>query len=323
VFGSARAVQAGALAAVFAAQGVGVRCRLADNEPAGLASVEATEVASLADGTRGESGPWQASRPKAPRPVVRGGPAAGKPWVSGGTPQGKAALEARAWPGGDRARHAMQALRCKGMSDHGGLDRNDGRKTLLGPDRPQRRPTAHRAQALETASKRVAKQAEAVQGQPAQVAASTCHGQSKRLAQRPRAWVTVAKERKDAKAKPAPRSEPVAAWGPVGPRAARACRKPTRMTLRTLWLEHPRRACRGARGATLHPPGSLEQVWSLLCARSGARTEPPSQLVYWIKTAGVALANRRLLHEIVAGLCALDLQDQSKQIHMRLKDMPP
>jgi len=278
VFGSARAVQAGALAAVFAAQGVGVRCRLADNEPAGLASVEATEVASLADGTRGESGPWQASRPKAPRPVVRGGPAAGKPWVSGGTPQGKAALEARAWPGGDRARHAMQALRCKGMSDHGGLDRNDGRKTLLGPDRPQRRP---------------------------------------------RAWVTVAKERKDAKAKPAPRSEPVAAWGPVGPRAARACRKPTRMTLRTLWLEHPRRACRGARGATLHPPGSLEQVWSLLCARSGARTEPPSQLVYWIKTAGVALANRRLLHEIVAGLCALDLQDQSKQIHMRLKDMPP
>ena len=66
-----------------------------------------------------------------------------------------------------------------------------------------------------------------------------------------------------------------------------------------------------------------EQVLSLLFARSGARTETPSQIVYWINTAGLSLGNRRLLNEIVEGLCAMDLQDQGKKIRIRLKDMPP
>jgi hypothetical protein len=47
------------------------------------------------------------------------------------------------------------------------------------------------------------------------------------------------------------------------------------------------------------------------------------QVVYWVNTAGLSLSNRRLLSEVVEGLCARDLQDQGKPIQVRLKDMPP
>jgi hypothetical protein len=95
------------------------------------------------------------------------------------------------------------------------------------------------------------------------------------------------------------------------------------MTIRTLVLEKTLRAFMVARLAMRQPPGSLAQVLRLLFARSGARTETPSQIVYGIHTAGVSLANRRLLNEMVAGLYAMDLQEQGKPIHVRLKDMPP
>jgi len=68
---------------------------------------------------------------------------------------------------------------------------------------------------------------------------------------------------------------------------------------------------------------SLEQVLGLLFARRGARMETSSQVVYWVNTAGLSLSNRLLLARIVEGLCAMDLQDQGKPIHVRLKDMPP
>jgi hypothetical protein len=51
--------------------------------------------------------------------------------------------------------------------------------------------------------------------------------------------------------------------------------------------------------------------------------ETPSQVVYWVNTDGLSLPNRRLLSEVVEGLCVMDLQDQGKPIHVRLKDMPP
>jgi hypothetical protein len=49
----------------------------------------------------------------------------------------------------------------------------------------------------------------------------------------------------------------------------------------------------------------------------------PAQVVYWVNTTGLSLSNRRLLGDIVEGLCAMDLQEQGKPIHVRLKDMPP
>ena len=51
--------------------------------------------------------------------------------------------------------------------------------------------------------------------------------------------------------------------------------------------------------------------------------ETPSQVVYWVNTDGLSLPNRRLLSEVVEGLCAIDLQDQGKPIYVHLKDMPP
>ena len=75
--------------------------------------------------------------------------------------------------------------------------------------------------------------------------------------------------------------------------------------------------------ATLPIQVSLEQVLSLLFERRGARMETPSQVVYWVNTAGLSQSNRRLLGKIVEGLGAMDLREQGKPIHVRLKDMPP
>ena len=95
------------------------------------------------------------------------------------------------------------------------------------------------------------------------------------------------------------------------------------MTIRTLFLENMLRAFLAALLATLPIQVSLEQVLRLLFERRGARVETPSQVVYWVNTAGLSLANRRLLREIVDGLCAMDVQDQGKPILVRLKEMPP
>jgi hypothetical protein len=47
-----RAVNSLAMACAFAQQGLGLLCRLDDNEHDGLSSFAATAVATLADGTR-------------------------------------------------------------------------------------------------------------------------------------------------------------------------------------------------------------------------------------------------------------------------------
>jgi hypothetical protein len=84
-----RAVNSLAMACAFAPQGLGLLCRLDDNEHDGLSSFAATEVATLADGTRVYSGPWPEARPADPRDFVIVEPAAGKTLVYWGTPQVK------------------------------------------------------------------------------------------------------------------------------------------------------------------------------------------------------------------------------------------
>jgi hypothetical protein len=237
-----RAVNAVALAGAFDAQGLGLLCMLDDNEHAGLASFEATEVALLADGTRVYSGSWTASRPDDPRHFVIVVPAAGKTVVYWGTPKVEDALEASEWPRVYRERNEMQEHSFKRMIDHGGLDINDGRKTILAPDRHHQRQAEQLAQALETAHTRVAKKAEAVQAPQDKVAESPSKGHSKRLEQRQRHVVTLEQERKDAQAKHPRCAEHVAALGPAGQRADRDLRKPTIMTIRTLLLENTLRA---------------------------------------------------------------------------------
>jgi len=318
-----RAVNAVALAGAFDEQGLGLLCMLDDNEHAGLESFEATEVDLLEDGTRVYSGPWKASKPNDPRHFVIVIPAEGKTLVYWGTPKVEDALEASEWPRVYRERNEIQEHSFKGMIDHGGLDINYGRKTILGPDRHHQRKQEHLEQSLETAHKRVDKQAEAVKAQQDKVAESESTGHGKRLAQRKRHGVTLEQDLKDAKAQHARRSEQAAALGPAGQRADRDFRKQTIMTIRTLWLENMLKAFMVALLATLQTKVSLQQVLSLLFERSGSRMKTPSQVVYWVNTAGLSLPNRRLLHEIVEGLCAMDLQDQDKPIHVRLKDAPP
>jgi hypothetical protein len=134
---------------------------------------------------------------------------------------------------------------------------------------------------------------------------------------------TLEGELKEAKAKHVKLCEHRASLGPVGQRADRDFRKQTIMTIRTLLLENLLGTFMLALLARLQIKVSLQQVLSLLFERSGARIETPSQIVYWVNSAGLSLSNRRLLSQIAQGLCVMGLHDQGKPIHMRLKDMPP
>jgi len=318
-----RAVNAVVLAAAFDERGLGLLCMLDDNEHEGLESFDATEVDTLADGTRVYSGPWKAARKADPRHFVIVEPPADKTLVYWGTPQVQAVLEAREWPRVYRERNEIQELSFKGMIDHGGLDINYGRKTILGPDRHHQRKQAQLAQSLETAHTRVDKKAEVVTTQQDKVAQSEAKGHGKRLEQRQRTLMTLEQEFQEAQEKHAKLSEQATALGPAGQRADRDFRKQTIMTIRTLLLENMLRAFMVALLATLPTQVSLGRVLRLLFERRGARMETPSQVVYWVNTDGLSLPNRRLLSEVVEGLCAMDLQDQGKPIHVRLKDMPP
>jgi hypothetical protein len=169
----------------------------------------------------------------------------------------------------------------------------------------------------------VDKKAEVVTTQQAKVAQSEAKGHGKRLEQRQRTFMTLEQEFKEAQEKHAKLSEQAMALGPAGQRADRDFRKQTIMTIRTLLLENMLRAFMVALLATLPTQVSLGRVLRLLFERRGARMETPSQVVYWVNTDGLSLPNRRLLSEVVEGLCAMDLQDQGKPIHVRLKDMPP
>ena len=323
VFVIDRAVNAVALAQAFHDQDLGLLCMLDDNEHAGLESFETTLVDTLEDGTRVYSGAWQEDRAGDPRHFVIAEPTAAKPLVYWGTPKVKEAFEVTEWPRVYRERNEMQELGFKRMIDHGGLDINHGRKTIMGPDRHHQRKKEQLAQSLETAHERVTKKAEAVTAQQAKVAASEAKGHGTRLEQRQGKLVTLEHELQDAKGKHAKLAEQVATLGPAGQRADRDFRKQTIMTIRTLFLENMLRAFMAVLLATLPIVVSLEQVLGLLFERRGARMETSSQVIYWVNTAGLSLSNRLLLDKIVEGLSAMDLQDQSKQIYIRLKDMPP
>jgi len=318
-----RAVNSVALAEAFDEQGLGLLCMLDDNEHAGVESFEATYVETLEDGTRVSSGPWKEVRTDDPRHFVIVQPAESKTLVYWGTPKVKDALEAKEWPGVYRARNEIQEHRFKDMIDHGALEINYGRKKILGADRHHQRKQVHLDQSLETAHKRVDKKAEALKAQQDKVAESEAKGHGKRLEQRTRTLLTLEQAFKEAKAQQAQCSEHASTLGPAGQRADRDFRKQTIMTIRTLWLENLLRAFMGALAATQHTKVSLQQVLSLLFERSGSRMETPSQVLYWVNSAGLSLSNRRLLSEVAQGFCAMGLQEKGQPVYVRLKDMPP
>jgi len=227
------------------------------------------------------------------------------------------------WPRVYRERNEIQENSFKRMSDHGALNTNYGRKTIVGPDRHQQRKREQLEQSLESARKGVDKKAEVRKAHQAKVTESMHKGHGNRLAQRQRALAVLEQELKDAQHKHATFAEQVSALGPPGERAERDFRTQTIMTVRTLLLENTLRAFMAVLVGILQTQVSLQRVLRLLFERSGARMETTSQVVYWVNTAGLSLPNRRLLHEIVEGLCAMDLQEQGKPISIRLQDMPP
>jgi hypothetical protein len=324
VFVIDRAVNSVALARTFDAQGLGLLCMLDDNEHTGVESFEATSIDTLEDGTQVYSGPWKERRPDDPRCFVIVEPPEDKTLVYWGTPQVEAVLDKRAWPQAYRERNEIQELSFKGMIDHGGLDINYGRKSIVGPDRHHQRQQAQLEAALQSAQKRLHKKSEALREQREKVAESEANGHGTRLEQRQGKLARLEQEFKDADAKQNKLSERVATLGPAGQRADRDFRKQTIMTIRTLFLENLLRAFMVSLLATLPSAVSLQKVLSLVFERRGARVEMPGQVIYWINSDGLSLSNRRLLSEIVEGLCAMGSQDQQgKPIHVRLKDMPP
>jgi hypothetical protein len=296
---------------------------LDDNEHAGLDSFTATEVGTLADGSKIYNGPWQAPRPEDPRHFVIVEPAEGKTLVYWGTPKVTEALETTEWPRVYRERNERQENSFKRMIDHGALNTNYGRKKIVGPDRHQQRAREKLEQSLEAAQKRVNKKAENLKTHQGQVAESASKGHGKRLEQRQRALARVEEELRAAQHTQANVAEHVAALGPPGERADRDFRKQTIMTFRTLLLENALMAFMVLLWGRLQTKVSVDCLLRILFERSGARMETASQVVYWVNTAGLSVAYQRLLTEVVAGLCAMDLQEQGKLIRVRLKDLPP
>ena len=318
-----RAVHAVAMARAFDHQGWGLLCMLDDNEHQGLESFEAARVGTLADGTPVSSGQWKTPRPDDPRHFVVVAPTEGKTLVYWGTPKVQDVLEAAQWPRVYRERNEIQENSFKRMIDHGALKTNDGRKKIIGPDRHQQRAREKLAKKLEAAHKRADQKAKEVKSYQDKVAESESKGHGTRLAQRQRALVGVAKELKDAQHHHAKLTEQASTLGPPRERADRDFRTQTIMTWRTLFLENALMAFMVALCERLQTKVSLDCLLRLLFARSGARLATASQVVYWVNTAGVSLPYRRLLSEVVDGLGAMELKEQGKPMHVRLKDMPP
>jgi hypothetical protein len=318
-----RAVNSVAMACAFDDQGLGLLSMLDDNEHQGLESFAAMLVDTLADGTKVYSGPWHVPRPDDPRHFVLVEPVQGKTLVYWGTPKVQDALAVTEWPRVYRERNDIQENGFKRMIDHGALNINYGRKTIVGPDRHQQRATEQLNQSLLAAQQRLDKKAKAVKTKQDQVTESESQGHGTRLAQRQRALAVLTQECKDAQDKQDKLAEQAQALGPPRERADRDFRKQTIMTVRTLLLENTLTSFMAVLVGTLTMQVSLDCLLHILFERSGARMETDSHTIYWINTTGLSAAYQRLLTAVVDGLCAMGLRDQGKPIHVRLKGLSP
>ena len=240
-----------------------------------------------------------------------------------GTPKVEETVEATAWPQVYRERNELQEHSFKRMSDHGALNTNYGRKKIVGPDRHQQRAQEKLDKSLEGLQQRVDKRVNKVKAQQDKVAESAAKGHGKRLEQRQRTLAVLDKELKDAQHKQGQLAAQAAALGPPGERADRDFRKQTIMTVRTLLLENALTSFITALVGNLQAKVSLACLLSLLFERSGSRVETGSQVIYWVNATGLSVTYRRLLGEVVDGLCAMNLRSQGKPIRVCLRDMPP
>ena len=318
-----RAVNSKAMAQAFDEAGLGLLCMLDDNEHQGLESFEATEVDTLDDGTRLYTGPWKVARKDDTRHFVIVEPEDSKRLVYWGSAKVKAELEASAWPEIYRARTELQENAFKRMIEHGALDINAGRKTIIGPDRHQQRAEAKVRDSLESVSRRVAKKSLELEAKRELVLASEAKGHVKRLEQRQHATAQLEDELGEVKQHEAQLQERVDGFEAPKERADRDVRKQTIMTIRTLFLENLLQDFMAVLLSVLPKKVSLEKVLKLLFERSGSRIEREQMVMYWINATGLSLGNRRVLDEIVEGLNAMGLVEGGKPVCVDLKDLPP
>jgi hypothetical protein len=323
VFVIDRAVNAVALARAFDEQGLGLLCMLDDNEHQGAGSFEATQIDTLEDGTKVFGGPWKEARDDDPRTFVVVEPPEGKTLVYWATPPVESVLERTAWPRAYRERTELQENSFKRMIEHGALNINYGRKKLVGPDRHHQRASATLQASLESAQKRVEQKTAALNAQRDKVAESEAKGHGKRLEQRQRAMRSLTRQLHDALHRYDHLTEQISTLGPPGQRADRDFRKQTIMTVRTLLLENALRSFMAVLVGYLQTTLSLTCLLHLLFERSGCRIETSTEVLYWVNPAGLSVSYRRLLTEVVNGLCAMGLQAQGKPIRVSLRDMPP
>jgi hypothetical protein len=318
-----RAVNSKAMAQDFDEAGLGLLCMLDDNEHHGLESFEATHVTTLDDGTRLYEGPWKVARKDDDRHFVIVAPPQSKTLVYWGSAKVKLELEAQEWPEIYRARTELQENAFKRMIDHGALDINVGRKTILGPDRHQQRAEAQVREALEAARRRVAKKTLELEAKREQVSQSQARGHGKRLEQRQQAAAELEDKLVEVQQHEVHLQEQVDGFETPKERSDRDMRKQTIMTIRTLFLENLLQAFMTILLSVLPEKVSLEQVLKLLFKRSGSRIERDQAVMYWINATGLSQGNRRILGEIVAGLNAMGLVEQGKPVRACLKDLPP
>jgi hypothetical protein len=318
-----RAVNSVAIAQAFTQQGWGLLCMLDDNEHDGLASFAATPVGQLEDGTRLYAGPWRMRRSDDPRHFVMVVPQQGKTLVYWRTPRFRDQVAPIAWPQVYGARNEIQENSFKRMMDHGALNTNYGRKTILGPDRHQQRARSRLEQALEGAHRRLEHQVESLREQQEKVAESEQRGHGKRLEQRQQALARRQDEVQAAQDQCASLGEQVVALGPPTERRDRDFGKQTIMTFRTLWLENALMAFLAILCGHLDRTVNSACLFTLLFERSGTRLETASQVTYGINGAGLSASSQRLMMDVIDGLNAMGLREQGKPIRVCLKDRPP
>jgi hypothetical protein len=318
-----RAVNSLAMAQAFTEQGWGLLCMLDDNEHRGLSSFAARPLGHLEDGARVCFGTWKEARPDDPRRFVIVESPAGKTLVYWGTPRLLDAVVPLEWPGVYRQRNEIQENSFKRMIDHGALNINYGRKTVVGADRHQQRQRAKLEEDLASTHRRLEAKEATLVVQQAKVHESEHKGHDKRLQQRQHTLDKLQDEVQAVQAKQAQLHEQVEALGAPKERRDRDVRKQTIMTFRTLWLENALLAFIAALLGPLSLTISSSCLLTLLFERSGARVETAWQVIYEVNGAGLSMPYRRLMTEVIAGLNAMDLRERGKPIQVRLKDRPP
>jgi hypothetical protein len=309
------------LARCFEQSGLGLLSMLDKNEYDGLNSWNVTPVGTLADGSLVHEAEWDRPRDDDPRLFVLV-ETEERVLAYWGTSHVKETLTPFEWPAVYRQRTEIQEQSFKGMKAHGALDVNYGIKKIVGPDRHQQRAREKLEEVQETARHKVTRKAELLTLQEAKVVESQEKGHGIRLDQRQRRLGELELELQNAREKAQQCEKQLEALGPPKQRADRDCRKQTIMTVRTLLLENALVSFLAILCTKLKDTISLDCLLRLVFERSGACLETQTEFIYWINTTGLSVAYRKLLEQVVEGICMMNLAQQGKPIRIRLREAP-